>query len=83
MSVYMIAMYDLTDEQTHLEYALDADRIMEKHNGRLLGATTDGLLLEGDQVGCGVVINFPTREDAMAFYNDADYQALKPIICSS
>lgn len=76
MTVYMMAMYDVADEQAHLDYAQAADAVLDKHEGRILAGTTQAQSLSGDSGHAGIVIAFPTHQAALDFYEDPEYQAL-------
>jgi uncharacterized protein (DUF1330 family) len=53
---------------------------VEAFGGRFLVRTADPKLLEGEQpTGRVVVIEFDSPDQAMAWYNSADYQKILPL----
>ena len=83
MSAYMIANYDVKDEDAHLRYIQAADPLLVKHGGEIIVADVAAQTIEGNGGTVGVVVKFPSQEAALAFYNDPDYQAVKPIRLAS
>ncbi len=79
MPAYMIATYDIEDQDALERYAQAADSLLQRHGGRLLAADVEAKRLEGQGGHVGVVIAFPTQAQAIGFYNDPDYAALKGI----
>jgi uncharacterized protein (DUF1330 family) len=80
MSAYLIADIQITDSQAFEEYRRLVPAIVAAHGGRYLvrGGTTQ--LLEGSvSPGRIIVLEFPDLEMLNAFYNSADYAALKAL----
>jgi len=77
---YIIASVDLkVPFEKHFEvYGLKAIKIINRHGGDVLAASTDTQVLEGEGlVGTYTVIGkFPSKEAALGFYNDPDYKPL-------
>ena len=62
------------------EYIEETAHIFQKYQGKALARGGQFEQVEGDSLGeRHVVIEFPSYEDALAFYNDPEYQAILPI----
>ena len=85
MSAYVIAMIDVADQENYEKYAAAAPAATAKFGGKAIareiarGATV--ATLEGDfspppdfSPGRTVVLEFPSVEDAKAWYESAEYQ---------
>ena len=79
MSAYLIASYDITDASEHDRYALAADSILQKHGGELLVVDDAATAIEGKSQMINVLIKFDSEADALSFYQDPDYLAIKDI----
>ena len=79
MPAYMIARITVTDPADYAEYARQTAAIGAKYGARFLvkgGAMTQ---LEGDGPDRHVVVEFPDRASAEAWYASPEYQAILPI----
>ena len=77
MSVYMVAKIDLTDRETYAKYEAGFGTIFAQYNGEMLAVDDAPEVIEGEWPHWRtVLIKFPTREEAMAWYQSDDYQAL-------
>jgi len=56
-------------------YVSTATALVTKHGGRYLSRTASHETVEGstDPVGLRVIVEWPSKESAMAFMNDAEY----------
>ena len=79
MPAYLIASYDITDAREHDRYALAADSILSKHRGELLVVDDAATAIEGKSKMINVLIKFDSEEDALNFYQDPEYLAIKDI----
>ena len=74
MSAYVVAMIDVHDLETYRKYTDRTPATLKKHGGRFLtrgGAVT---ALEGDGFdGRMVILEFPDRAAAEAWYADPEY----------
>lgn len=76
MSGYILAMVDVTDMEQYKKYTKLTPAIIEQHGGRFLTRGGRTQLLEGSMDERRMVLlEFPTYEDAQAFYNSAEYQS--------
>lgn len=80
MSAYIVSRVNATQWSWLKEYGAPTKALIERHGGRYLvqGA---GEKLEGDGglPAAIVIIEFPDRESANAWYADPEYQPLKAI----
>jgi uncharacterized protein (DUF1330 family) len=82
MTAYLIVNYDITDPEKYKEYQMGAAPIMAG-GGRLLVLDRESTVKEGDAGVQTVVIEYPTKEAALAAYESADYQAVVGIRLSA
>lgn len=83
MAVYIIARIDVTDLEDYKTYASQTVAQAEKAGGTFLVKGGPMQQVEGDGPDRHVVIRFPTREQALAWYHSDDYQAILPIALRS
>jgi len=80
MPAYIIANIRVTDAESYKGYVAEVPALIAKHGGKYRvrgGATT---MLEGDWTpGRLVVLEFPDRDSALAFYEDPAYAPLKAL----
>lgn len=80
MAAYVIGAIDVHDPETYARYREGVLPIVEAHGGRFLVRGGTQFVLEGDWPGGRtVVIAFPDRPAAEAFYRSAAYQAVLPL----
>ena len=80
MPAYVIANIRVTDTERYENYVANVPALIEKHGGRyrVRGGQTRGREGQGkpDRL---VVLEFPDRDAAMAFYNDPDYRPFREL----
>jgi uncharacterized protein (DUF1330 family) len=77
---YAIVRVNVTDPDRYREYAAGTEATLQPHNGRFIvrGGPTE--CVEGAwEAGRTVVIEFPSIEDARAWYHGETYQDLARI----
>ena len=79
MPVYLIFTFNVADEERFAPYRQAVGPLIRRHEGQVLAADSNATVLEGAGHQANVVLRFPSQEDAMAFYNDPDYQPLKQL----
>ena len=79
MTAYIINQLSIQDTSYQKGYYPGVGPLLEKHGGRQIAGGPPVENLEGDwQLPERVaVLEFPTREQAQAFWNDPDYAPLK------
>jgi len=77
MAVYFVAQISIHDRAEYSKYEAGFMPVFEKYKGRLLAVDEAPEVLEGTW-NCTrtVLIEFPTREDALAWAGSAEYQAI-------
>jgi uncharacterized protein (DUF1330 family) len=80
MSAYILVRITVSDPERYPDYTAQTPALIAKHGGKFIvrgGATST---LEGPEEGRRiVVIEFPSRVAAEAFYNDPDYAPVRAI----
>ena len=80
MTAYIIADIDVHNEKDYLEYVRQAPAHIERHGGKYLVRGGNAEAFEGDWCPKRlVVVEFPSREKALAFLNDPDYRQVAGI----
>jgi uncharacterized protein (DUF1330 family) len=75
--VYIIAEIDIDDRERYAEYEAGFAPILVRHGGQIVGLDESAESLEGAPLAGRVVIaHFPTRQQALDWFNDPDYQAI-------
>lgn len=74
---YWIAHVRITDPGAYASYQALAPQAFTEHGARFLARATDAQTLEGDSWERHVVIEFPSREAALACYNSPPYRAAR------
>jgi uncharacterized protein (DUF1330 family) len=77
---YVLVQVDVTNTQQYGEYAKLSPGIIERFGGRFVARGGRSETLEGAKTPTRVVIvEFPSYERALQFYNSAEYQAAKKV----
>ena len=81
MPAYLISFIRVEDAEVHArDYMPYAHPLLTKHGGKPLAVTDEYDTWEGSMPeGRMVLVEFPTKQHADAFYNDPDYQPYKAI----
>ena len=80
MSVYLIADVALRDPESYREYVENVPPLIEKHGGRYRVRGGDTQVLEGEWTPSRlIVLEFPDRAAALAFYNGQEYEPYKAL----
>ncbi len=75
MNYYCVAELDVTDQSWVPEYVREVTRLVERHGGRYLARTPKVEKLEGagEVPQIFLIIEWPSREAALAFYESEEY----------
>ena len=77
---YLLAEVEVTNAQQYGEYAKQTPGLIEKFGGRFIARGGRAATLEGPPAaGRLVVIEFPSFERAQAYYDSAEYQAIRKL----
>ncbi|WP_300056624.1 DUF1330 domain-containing protein [uncultured Roseobacter sp.] len=71
---YIIGNVELHDAEGYRPYSARNDELVPLYGGRFLARGGPSEILEGESRSRHVIIEFPSYADALAFYNDPDYQ---------
>jgi uncharacterized protein (DUF1330 family) len=78
MSAYLISYITVTDPVRIKDYQAGTPAVVAKFGGKFLVRGGEKTTLEGPEEGRRVVlIEFPSREKAQAFWDSREYQDLK------
>jgi len=83
MAAYIIARIEVTDAEDYAAYARQTVALAEAAGGRFLAKGGPMTRVEGDGPDRHVIIAFPDRAAAEAFYASPAYQAILPIALRS
>ncbi|QPM89488.1 DUF1330 domain-containing protein [Pseudooceanicola algae] len=83
MAAYIVARIDVTDPQDYATYASRTAKLIEAGGGRILAKGGPQGFLEGTGPGRHVIIEFPDRATAEAWYDSPAYQEILPIALRS
>jgi uncharacterized protein (DUF1330 family) len=76
MSAYLLARVNVTDMEQYKEYMKLTPAILEKFGGRFIARGGETVVLEGpEEKNRMVLIEFPSLERVVEFYNSDEYQA--------
>lgn len=77
MSYYFVAQIKINDEIEYQKYLDGTDEVFAKFNGKYLAVDANPQVLEGSwSHGRVVIIQFPTKEDLLTWYNSPEYQVI-------
>jgi uncharacterized protein (DUF1330 family) len=75
MPAYVVSMMSIHDPETYRQYTDRTPPIVKKYGGRFLTRGEAFTCVEGnDYDGRLVILEFPTKADVEAWFNDPDYQ---------
>jgi uncharacterized protein (DUF1330 family) len=76
MPSYLIVNATVTDPAGLDNYTAVVGPTLAGHNVKILVSTNDAMVMEGDAGERAVLLEFPTRKEALAWYNSPEYQAV-------
>jgi uncharacterized protein (DUF1330 family) len=79
MAAYVIAEIEVTDVAGYEEYRKQVPPVIARYGGRYIARGGETVSLEGAPPHRTVILEFPTLADAKAWWECAEYQALKAI----
>jgi uncharacterized protein (DUF1330 family) len=75
MPAYVVAMMSINDPDTYSKYTDRTPETVKRHGGRFLTRGEEIACVEGqDYDGRLVLLEFPSKTNVDAWYNDPDYQ---------
>jgi uncharacterized protein (DUF1330 family) len=79
MAAYMIASFDVTDEEAYQAYVPGMMPVLMKYEPDILVADYEATAFEGECRRVNVVIRFASEQVLQAFYDDPDYRPWKDL----
>lgn len=80
MAVYYIGSYDIIDMAEFQNYPPGVMALLPKYGGEVLASDVEAISLEGKPRTMNAIVKFPSREAALGFYHDPEYQGnIRPI----
>jgi uncharacterized protein (DUF1330 family) len=79
MAAFYIGSYDIIDPTEFQKYPPLVLALLPRYGGEVLASDTAGVLVEGAIRTMNAIIRFPSKEAALALYNDSAYQEAKRI----
>ena len=77
MAHYIIAQIDIQDREKYAQYEAGFMDVFTSYKGKLLSVDENVSLLEGQWPATRtVLIEFPSKEEALAWYESQEYQSL-------
>jgi uncharacterized protein (DUF1330 family) len=74
MPVYLVTSVEVTDPEKYKAYTAAGHASVIRHGGRFLAEGAAPVLVEGGWLPKRMaIVEFPSAEAALAFYNSADY----------
>ena len=77
MSVYIIARFKIHDRSEYDRYSAGFGEVFQQFDGQMLSVDEDPMVLAGEWEDTrSVIIEFPSKESALAWMTSDAYQAL-------
>ena len=84
MTAFVVVQESIENEDVFNQYRAKAPATIEAYGGKFLARGGNLEVMEGELPHKRlVIIEFPTREDAIAWYNSSEYQEILPTRLSS
>jgi uncharacterized protein (DUF1330 family) len=80
VAAYLIARIDVTDPEQYSQYIARTPGVIERFGGRFIARGGETVTLEGQEETRRIVlVEFPSLEQAKAFYRSAEYREVKKL----
>jgi uncharacterized protein (DUF1330 family) len=80
VAAYLIAMIDITDPEQYQQYIAQTPGVIEKFGGCFIARGGETITLEGQEETRRIaLVEFPSLEQAKAFYQSSEYQEVKKL----
>ncbi|MFQ5691297.1 MAG: DUF1330 domain-containing protein [Gemmatimonadota bacterium] len=76
MAAYLVANYRITNSESYAAYPPAVVPTLASHDAEILVADYESEALEGDPSSVTVVLRFPSKEAARAWYDSPEYQSI-------
>jgi len=76
MKYYCVVELDVTDQSWVQQYIQNVTKLVERNGGRYLARTANIETLEGERKAPGIIVllEWPSREAAVTFYESEEYR---------
>jgi uncharacterized protein (DUF1330 family) len=79
MTAYIVGSFHVHDPEGFAPYAPASAQSIQPHGGEVVVADVSSEVIEGEPLPVTVVMRFPDKAAAHAWYNSEEYQAVRPI----
>jgi uncharacterized protein (DUF1330 family) len=79
MSAYVIVGFTPKDKEKLQEYSASVPPTLKKYSGEMIAKGTIEQLHGDKEHAMQVIVGFPSKDDALSWYNSEEYQALIPV----
>lgn len=76
MAGYLIANYNITNEEAYQSYLATVGPTIVAHGGEILVAGPGSELVEGEPGSVTVVVKFPSKDALRTWYDSPEYQEI-------
>lgn len=76
MSAYLVASIEVMDPETYQQYIPGARASIQAHGGQMLAVDQSTEVLEGSAPARTIIVQFPDKATAQAWYQSSDYQSV-------
>jgi uncharacterized protein (DUF1330 family) len=76
MAAYFVCNYRVTDQEAYQPYLAEVPSVLEAHGAEILAADFESEGIEGDAGHVTVVLKFPSKSAARAWYESPEYQKI-------
>ena len=76
MAGYLIANYNITNEEAYQQYLATVGPTIVTHGGEILVAGPGSEAVEGEPGSVTVVVKFPSKDALRAWYDSPEYQEI-------
>ncbi|MBO9112526.1 MULTISPECIES: DUF1330 domain-containing protein [Rhizobium/Agrobacterium group] len=74
---YLVGNYSVTDEASIADYARETLPLLQSFGGKVIVLNRNVIGLEGEPKSVLIIVEFPNIQNAKAFYDSAEYTAVK------
>ena len=79
MSAYVIVGFTPKDSDKLKEYSSSVPETLAKYSGKMVAKGAVEQLHGDNEHAMQVIVGFPTKDDALSWYNSDEYQSLIPL----
>lgn len=76
MAAYFVFNYRVNNQEAYQGYLAEVPKVLEAHGAEILAADFESEIVEGDAGHVTVVLRFPSKEAARAWYDSPEYQQI-------